>query len=126
MSAQRRDRNKNSGSTSSNRTSQQNGRNRSSQGDRRNRSRRRHARQDRTSFWGDPSKLPSVPEVLRVTAQPAAVPRSLGPPPLPGHETIAGHYYDAVYDRAVATAGALAAAGGLIAPEALAEELGHQ
>jgi hypothetical protein len=40
--------------------------------------------------------------------------RSLGPPPLPGHETAAEHYFGAVYERAVALAGALAAAGGLL------------
>jgi predicted TIM-barrel enzyme len=53
------------------------------------------------------------------------VPRSLGQPPLPGHQAIAEHYLEAVYDRAVTTAGALAAAGGLIDPDALAEELGQ-
>jgi predicted TIM-barrel enzyme len=53
------------------------------------------------------------------------VPRSLGPPPLPGHENAAEHYFAAVYDRAVTTAGALAAAGGLIDPDALADELGQ-
>jgi hypothetical protein len=60
-----------------------------------------------------------------MTDHPAAVPQSLGPPPLPGHESIAEHYFGVVYDRAVATAGALAAAGGLIDPDALAEERAH-
>lgn len=89
---------------------------------RRNRGRRQHQRPNSASFWGEPSKLPSAPTDVRMTADPAAVPRSLGPPPLVGHETIAEHYFDAVYDRAVNTAGALAAAGGLIAPEALLDE----
>ena len=53
------------------------------------------------------------------------MPQSLGPPPLPGHESIAEHYFGVVYDRAVATAGALAAAGGLIDPDALVEERPH-
>lgn len=57
-----------------------------------------------------------------ITEDPAALPRSLGPPPLPGQETIAVHYFRAVYERAVGTAGALAAAGGLIDPDALIEE----
>jgi hypothetical protein len=77
-----------------------------------------------TGFWGDPAKLPTSQADIRITDEPAAVPRSLGPPPLPGHEQIAVHYFTAVYDRAVATAGALAAAGGLIDPNALAGEDG--
>jgi len=87
---------------------------------------RTRGRQQRigVSFWGDPAKLPSPQGDVRMTADPAAVPRSLGPPPLPGHENAAEHYFAAVYDRAVTTAGALAAAGGLIDPEALADELG--
>ncbi len=70
-------------------------------------------------FWGDPAKLPTSSADIRMTDDPAAVPRSLGTPPLPGHEQIAVHYFRAVYDRSVATAGALAAAGGLIDPDSL-------
>jgi hypothetical protein len=63
---------------------------------------------------------------VRITDVPAAVPHSLGPPPLPGgHDTIAAHYFTAVYDRAVTLAGALAAAGGMIKPEDLLSELGE-
>lgn len=76
-------------------------------------------------FWGDPAKLPAPTRDVRITDQPAAVARSLGAPPLPGHENIAEHYFAVVYERAVQTAGALAAAGGLIDPDALAEELGE-
>ena len=50
---------------------------------------------------------------------PTAVVRSLGPPPLPGHEAIAEHYFDVVYERAAMLANALAAAGGLIGMEEL-------
>ncbi len=82
------------------------------------------ASRDSVAFWGDADRLPEVRTDIRITEDPAAVPRSLGRPPLPGHEQIAEHYFTAVYDRAVATAGALAAAGGLIDPEALAEEYG--
>jgi hypothetical protein len=79
--------------------------------------------QDPVAFWGDPSALPEPQLDVRITDDPSAVPRSLGAPPLPGHEAIAEHYFRVVFERAVQTAGALAAAGGLIDPDALAEEL---
>ncbi len=72
-------------------------------------------------FWGRVADLPDVQTDLRLTDDPAAVPRSLGTPPLPGQEHVAGHYFRAVYDRAVHTAGALAAAGGLIDPSKLVD-----
>lgn len=83
---------------------------------------RRQKQQDTTSFWGDPTALPQPKTDVRITDDADAVPRSLGTPPLPGQEAIAGHYFAAVYDRAVATAGALAAAGGLIDPNALTDD----
>lgn len=87
------------------------------------RSRRRKPTQpEGPGFWGDPAQLPDAETDVRINEDPAAVPRSLGPPPLPGHEGIAEHYFAAVYDRAVATAGALAAAGGLIDPNALLDD----
>lgn len=76
--------------------------------------------EDGTTFWGDASALPTDPPEVRITDDAAAVPRSLGEPPLPGHREVAEHYFAAIYDRAVATAGALAAAGGLIEPDQLA------
>jgi hypothetical protein len=79
--------------------------------------------QQGVGFWGDTEKLPAVTQDVRITDDPAAVARSLGAPPLPGHERIAAHYFTVVYERAVQTAGALAAAGGLIDPETLANEL---
>jgi hypothetical protein len=75
-------------------------------------------------FWGDVHTLPDARSDVRISAEPAIVPHSLGPPPLPGHETIAMHYFTAIYDRAVMLSGALAAAAGLIQPEDLVEELG--
>ena len=51
---------------------------------------------------------------ISVTTDPASTVRSLGKPPLAGRETVAEHYFEAVYQRAVAMAGALAAAGGLL------------
>lgn len=85
----------------------------------------RQQRQDVAAFWGDAAAVPTEQRDVRMTADPAAVPRSLGPPPLPGHENVAEHYFAAVYDRAVTTAGALAAAGGMIDPDALVDELGQ-
>ena len=111
------------GQGSSNRRSKGKGRRRSSTAGRRNQRPRPGAQV--AEFWGDPDKLPSRGDDIRITDDPSAVPRSLGTPPLPGHEAIAQHYFRAIYDRAVTTAGALAAAGGLIDPETLAEEIHH-
>lgn len=77
---------------------------------------------DGRQFWGEAARLPSPRTDVRISSDPDAVPRSLGPPPLPGHEQIAAHYFGVVYDRAVTTASALAAAGGLIDPDALTGE----
>ena len=52
-----------------------------------------------------------------VTTDPTSTVRSLGKPPLAGREAAAEHYFEAVYQRAVAMAGALAAAGDLLAPD---------
>lgn len=96
---------------------------------RRNRKRKnpKGPRHHEAGFWGDKSRLPEPTQDVRITDDPAAVARSLGAPPLPGHEKIAEHYFTVVYERAVQTAGALAAAGGLIDPEVLAQEFeGHQ
>lgn len=51
---------------------------------------------------------------ISVTPDPTSTVRSLGKPPLGGRETVAEHYFEAVYQRAVAMAGALAAAGDLL------------
>lgn len=88
----------------------------------RNRNRRPNKSSAGVTFWGDPANLPAPSADVRMTDAPSAVPRSLGPAPLPGHEAIAEHYFSAVYDRAVATAGALAAAGGLIDPLTLVDD----
>ncbi len=88
-----------------------------------NRNRRSGSRKSGAGFWGDPATLPEPQSDVRITDDPSAVARSLGPAPLPGHEQIAQKYFELVYDRAVTMAGALAAAGGLIDPDALAEEL---
>jgi hypothetical protein len=83
---------------------------------------RGNQRQTGAGFWGEAEQLPeSVPEV-RISEDPAAVVRSLGQPPLAGHEIIAEAYFTAVYDRAVTLAGALATAAGLISAEELADD----
>jgi hypothetical protein len=68
----------------------------------------------RRDFWEgvDPGDEP----VSRVRSpdDPSAMIRSLGPPPLPGRETIAEHYFAAAYDKAARRAVALAAASGLM------------
>lgn len=74
------------------------------------------------AFFGDPQLLDDENKTVNITPDPAAVPRSLGKPPLPGHEQIAEHYFAAVYDRAVTTAAALAAVAGLIDPDELTNE----
>lgn len=79
-------------------------------------------RTDQAGFWGEAAALPAMQRDVRITDAPAAVPRSLGPPPLPGHEAVAEHYFRVVYERAVATAGALAAAGGLIDLDAMVDD----
>lgn len=79
-------------------------------------------RNDAAGFWGEADLLPAMARDVRITDDPAAVPRSLGLPPLPGHEAVAEHYFTVVYERAVATAGALAAAGGLIDLDAVVDD----
>jgi hypothetical protein len=93
-----------------------------SQNNRRGKNRRPDVLHDAPRFWGDASLLPEASQDVRITDDPSAVSRSLGPPPLPGHEVIAEQYFGVVYDRAVTTAGLLAAAGGLIDAEDLVDE----
>ncbi len=76
--------------------------------------RRKNSAKASREFWGDSSKLPAESERVRITTSPAAVVQSLGPPPLAGQEQQAEHYFNAVYERAVMMAGALAAASGLV------------
>ena len=69
-------------------------------------------------FWGDADKLPPIDSVT-LTSDPSAVVRSLGRPPLAGHEAVSEHYFRAVYEQAVMLAGVLATAGDLIDAEEL-------
>ncbi|MDG2112545.1 MAG: hypothetical protein P8N02_08035 [Actinomycetota bacterium] len=72
------------------------------------------AAKEAQAFWHGSADLPEPSGRIRVTEDPAAVIRSLGPAPLGGRETIAEHYFEAVYQRAVTISSALAAAGDLI------------
>ena len=68
-------------------------------------------------FWGTEHTTDDIPESITPSDDPAAMITSLGPPPIPGHETAAQHYFDAVYAKAGALAIALAAASGLLVTE---------
>jgi hypothetical protein len=68
-------------------------------------------------FWRDDEVDDDLDVVIRPNDDPAALIRSLGPPPLPNHETAAEYYFAAVYDRATTLAIALAAASGILAPD---------
>ena len=81
-----------------------------------NRSRKLKKKRQR-SFWGDVAIAEREELPVRIAGDPAAVVRSLGSPPLSGHETVAEHYFDAVYERSVGLASALAAAANLLDDE---------
>jgi hypothetical protein len=65
-------------------------------------------------FWRNGEPRATTPEPIVPTRDPAAVPRSLGDPPL-SPDTAAQHHLAVVYEEAVRTATALAAANGLLA-----------
>ena len=65
-------------------------------------------------FW-EGAVADDEPEVrVRVQEDASAMIRSLGPPPLPGRETIAEQFFALAYDKAARRAVALAAASGLM------------
>jgi hypothetical protein len=66
------------------------------------------------NFWGTEATTDDIPASITPSDNPAAMVASLGPPPIPGHETSALHYFDAVYAKAAGLAIALAAASGLL------------
>ena len=55
-------------------------------------------------FWGTVDHEPDEVERIRPATEPNAMINSLGPAPLPGRETIAEHYFAAIYERAAALA----------------------
>lgn len=66
------------------------------------------------AFWGhDPDGEPAS---IQVSGDPSAMVRSLGPPPLKGHEVPAQYTFRLVYDKAASLAGTLAAAAELDGP----------
>ncbi|MGH9154154.1 MAG: hypothetical protein ACRD03_17620 [Acidimicrobiales bacterium] len=65
------------------------------------------------AFWGRADDRPPPPPVLP-TRDPAAIPRSLGDPPLSAKPGQAQHHLSVVYEEAVKAATALAAANGLL------------
>lgn len=86
-------------------------------------SRRRGARRKRKQvnsrdFWGASGSEVTATEPIVIADEPHAMVRSLGPPPLVGREQLAGHYYEAVYDKAASLATALAAAAGMLRADA--------
>lgn len=74
---------------------------------------RRKPRVRGDNVWSDGGYEPNPAESIRPTPDPAAVPRSLGDPPLTP-DTAAEHHLAVVYEEAVRTATALAAANGLL------------
>jgi hypothetical protein len=68
-------------------------------------------------FWGRQPTEEPAPDRIRPSGDPSAMVRSLGPPPLPGWERVAEHYFEAVYEKAANLAIALAAASGLLASD---------
>ena len=78
--------------------------------------RRRGRRQPRPSdaVWGRREESPAPVALVTPTLDPSAVPRSLGDPPLAANAAAAQHHLSVVYEEAVKTATALAAANGLL------------
>ena len=81
---------------------------------RQNRSRRKAAKP--TDMWRAVPEPPE-PDDIVPAAEPTALLRSLGDPPLHGQKVTAGHYLAAVVERAAALATGLAASADLLAPE---------
>lgn len=94
--------------------------NQARRGNRRRKGNKRGANPD--EFWGDRAKLPRDKPTIRIITDPPAVVRSLGRPPLSGHQNHADGYFAAVYQRSVTLASVLAAAGNLITPDELVGE----
>jgi hypothetical protein len=87
-----------------------NQRRRQSQGRRR---RNQKPKQKRVDLWRPVPQLDD-PAPIRPAADPTALLRSLGDPPLQGQGAVAEHYVAAVVERAAGLATALAAAAGLL------------
>jgi hypothetical protein len=78
------------------------------------RSNQRRKAAPRRDFWNGVDASDDPVALVRRQDDPSAMIRSLGPPPLPGRETIAENYFALAYDKAARRAVALAAASGLM------------
>jgi hypothetical protein len=65
-------------------------------------------------FWDGVDAGEEPATLIRASEDASAMIRSLGPPPLPGRETIAERYLALAFDKASRRAVALAAASGLM------------
>ena len=74
-----------------------------------------HRKQPAIDVWRDPGELPEVRKIAHPTDVGALL-RSLGDPPV-GNGTAAGHYFNAVVERAAAVALALAVSGDLLSDD---------
>lgn len=72
-----------------------------------------------SQFWGAKEDLPETAAEAQVTSYPQAIVKSLGRPPLSGHQNASEHYFAAMYERTVVLGSALAAAGDLIPADEL-------
>ena len=68
----------------------------------------------RRDFWDGVDGGEEPVTLIRASEDASAMIRSLGPPPLPGRETIAERYLALAFDKASRRAVALAAASGLM------------
>lgn len=112
-----------SGSGSGNQPGRQNQQSRQNQPKQQSPQNRSKAAAAAETFWGDglgtadtageAEQAPAAVERIRPTPDPAALPRSLGDPPLTP-DTAAAHHVAVVYEEAVRAATALAAANGLL------------
>ncbi|MDQ1383166.1 MAG: hypothetical protein QOG65_545 [Actinomycetota bacterium] len=68
----------------------------------------------RRDFWDGVDASEEPVTLIRAAEDASAMIRSLGPPPLPGRETIAERYLALAFDKASRRAVALAAASGLM------------
>jgi hypothetical protein len=75
---------------------------------------RRRPAAPRRDFWGADAVEEAPTVRIRPSDDPTVMVQSLGPPPFPGGETLAQHYFAAVYQKAGALAIALAAASELL------------
>lgn len=84
-----------------------------------NRNRRPQERKPKVvELWRPVPQLPD-PEPIVPAADPTALLRSLGDPPLPGQGAVAQHYLAAVVERAAQLATALAAAAGVLGTQSV-------